>query len=166
MSKVVSTREIIERLQEYEEEHGIGVVTDISTICNGDKITEYILEIANNSIHNKVFNNKDNRYKKTKIEILSVDDNIFFNSINHEYTFKSEFMDDYETFLSILVYDNNSNKYEVWINMSEAPETMYYMNGNKPKDKNFEDILLKYLEKNYPDYFLPAILTYRLSDDT
>lgn len=162
MAKVASTKEIIEKLQEYEEKHGIGAVIGISTVCNGDRTIEYIFEIANDSDYNRVFNNKDDHYKEIHIEISSVDDNIFFNSINNEskYTFNCEFMDDNEYFLLVLVYENNNgeivNKYELWINMTEDPETMYYMNGNKPKDKNFEETLIAYLEDNFPDYFIPA----------
>lgn len=170
MAKVSSTREIIEKLQEYEEKHGIGAVIGISTICNADRAIEFIFEVVNDSDYNRVFNNKDDRYKETQIKISSIDDNILFDSINHgsKYTFNCEFMDDNEYFLSVLVYENNNgeivNKYELWINMTEDPETMYYMNGNKPKDKNFEDILLEYLEDNYPDYFPPAIQELKYND--
>lgn len=70
--------------------------------------------------------------------------------------FDCKFMDSNDEFLSVLVYENDGNKYEVWINMLESPETMYYLEGSKPNDKNFENILLEYLKENYPDYFPPV----------
>lgn len=71
--KVASTREIIEKLQEYEKENGIGAVLGIATIGNGDRTIEYKLRIANDSDHNRVFNN-DGKYKETEIEISSIED--------------------------------------------------------------------------------------------
>lgn len=71
--KVASTREIIEKLQEYEKENGVGAVIGISTIMNGDRTVEYILRIANDSDYNRVFK-KDGKYKETEIEISSIED--------------------------------------------------------------------------------------------
>lgn len=71
--KVASTREMIEKLQEYEKENGVGAVVGISTIMNGDRTIEYILRIANDSDYNRVFK-KDGKYKETEIEISSIDD--------------------------------------------------------------------------------------------
>lgn len=76
--KVASTRDIIERLQEYERIHGVGAVTGLTTICNGDRTVEYKFEIANDSDYNRVFNNNDNHFKETVIEIPSVLDTELF----------------------------------------------------------------------------------------
>lgn len=76
--KVASTRDIIERLQEYERLHGVGAVTGLATICNGDRTVEYKFEIANDSDYNRVFNNSDNHFKETVIEIPSVLDTELF----------------------------------------------------------------------------------------
>ena len=80
MSKVASTREIIEKLTEYEKENGIGAVTGISIVCNGNRTVEYKFEIANNSNYNKVFNNSP--YKITEIEISSINDEDLFERDN------------------------------------------------------------------------------------
>lgn len=75
--KVASTHEIIEKLQEYEKENGIGAVIGISTVCSGNRTTEYIFEIANDSNGNKFFAS-DKKYKEELIEISSIeDDNLF-----------------------------------------------------------------------------------------
>lgn len=71
--KVASTREIIEKLQEYEKENGIGAVLGIATVGNGDRTVEYRLRIANDSDNNSVFK-KDGDYKETEIEISSIED--------------------------------------------------------------------------------------------
>ena len=76
--KVASTRDIIERLQEYERLHGVGAVTGLATICNGDRTVEYKFEIANDSDYNRVFNNSDDHFKETVIEIPSVLDTELF----------------------------------------------------------------------------------------
>ena len=71
-TKVASTRDIIEKLQEYERLHGVGAVTGLSTVCNGDRTIEYKFEIANDSEYNRVFHNDDNHYETTVVEIPSV----------------------------------------------------------------------------------------------
>lgn len=77
MAKVASTREIIEKLEAYENIHGVGAVTGIATVCNGNRTVEYKLEIANDSEWNRVFN-KDGSYKETVIEISSIEDDELF----------------------------------------------------------------------------------------
>lgn len=77
--KVASTREIIEKLQEYEKQNGVGAVVGISTIMNGDRTVEYKLRIANDSDCNRVFK-KNGKYKETEIEISSIDDIILFEN--------------------------------------------------------------------------------------
>lgn len=77
--KVASTREIIEKLQEYEKENGVGAVVGISTIMNSDRTVEYKLRIANDSDYNRVFK-KDGKYKETEIEISSIDDILLFEN--------------------------------------------------------------------------------------
>lgn len=75
--KVASTHEVIEKLQEYEKENGIGAITGISTYCNGDRENEYCLKIANDSQANRVLT-KDGKYKTVEIEISSVNDDELF----------------------------------------------------------------------------------------
>lgn len=76
-SKVASTREIIEKLQKYEKQNGIGAVKGIAIICDGDRETEYIFRIANDSDSNRIFT-KDGKYKETEIRISSLlDDRLF-----------------------------------------------------------------------------------------
>ena len=78
MAKVASTREIIEKLEAYEKIHGVGAVVGILLVCNGDRTVEYKFEIANDSDYNRVFNNEDEHYKETVIEISSIlDDDLF-----------------------------------------------------------------------------------------
>lgn len=59
--KVGSVKEILEKLQGYEKEHGSGgAVISIGSICNGDRTTEYIFHL------------QDKKGNKTDIEIDSV----------------------------------------------------------------------------------------------
>lgn len=71
--RVASTREIIEKLQEYEKENGVGAVLGIATVGNGDRTVEYKLRIANDSDYNRV-KKKDGKYKETEIEVSSIVD--------------------------------------------------------------------------------------------
>lgn len=75
--KVATTHEIIEKLQEYEKENGIGAITSIGRVGNGDRTIEYIFEIANDSDWNRVFSPEG--YQDTRIKIFSVDDNSIFD---------------------------------------------------------------------------------------
>lgn len=77
--KVASTREIIEKLQEYEKQNGVGAVVGISTIMNGDRTIEYKLRIANDSDYNRAFK-RDGKYKETEIEISSIEDTVLFEN--------------------------------------------------------------------------------------
>lgn len=79
--KVASTREIIEKLQEYERLNGIGAIIGISTYMHGDRKFQYKFEIANDSDYNRVFHNNDNHYKVTNIEISSIGDLEIFKNI-------------------------------------------------------------------------------------
>ena len=63
MIKTASTREIIEYLETYEREHGVGSVTSVGAICSGNREIEY------------VFNVKDKDGNRMRIEIPSVDEN-------------------------------------------------------------------------------------------
>lgn len=76
--KVASTRDIIEQLQAYERLHGIGAITGLATVCNGDRTIEYKFEIANDSDYNRVFHNDDKHFKTTVVEIPSVLDTELF----------------------------------------------------------------------------------------
>lgn len=81
--KVATTHDIIEKLQAYEKENGIGVVTNVGRFGNGDRTTEYTFEVANDSDWNRVF--CPERYKETIINIDSVnDDSIFKRKVESE----------------------------------------------------------------------------------
>lgn len=75
--KVASTHELIEKLQAYKKENGIGAIIGIGTYCAGDRENQYVIEIANDSNRNRVFIHDDN-YKETKIDISAVQDNELF----------------------------------------------------------------------------------------
>ena len=75
--KVASTRDIINKLEEYERLNGVGAVLSIATVCNGDRTVEYKFEIANDSDFNRVFYN-DGSYKETNIDIESINDDTLF----------------------------------------------------------------------------------------
>lgn len=75
--KVASTHEVIQKLQEYEKENGIGAIIEINTHLNGDRENEFCFEIANDSKGNHVFA-KDGKYKITGVEIPSVMDDVLF----------------------------------------------------------------------------------------
>lgn len=48
--KVASVKEIIEKLQKYEDEHGPGcAVNSIGVVCSGDRTTEYIFYLQDKS---------------------------------------------------------------------------------------------------------------------
>ena len=59
-TKVASTSDIIKLLQQYEEEHGEGGITGISTVCQGDRTTEYYVYVM------------DKHRNETTIEVPSV----------------------------------------------------------------------------------------------
>ena len=75
--KVASTHELIEKLQAYEKENGIGAIIGIGTYCAGDRENQYEIEIANDSIKNRIFV-ADGSYKETKIDISAVSDDELF----------------------------------------------------------------------------------------
>ena len=68
--KCASTRELIEKLKDYEESHGIGAIIGISQICFPDRSIEYKLTIENNS------NRNSDKYEE--IDISSIDDKELF----------------------------------------------------------------------------------------
>lgn len=74
---VASTREIIEKLEAYEKFHGVGAVLGITTICNGNRTVEYILEI------------EDKAREEIAIEISSIDRN---NLYQHHEQPKNEYI--------------------------------------------------------------------------
>lgn len=75
--KVASTHQVIEILQQYEKEHGIGAIVGVSIHMNGDRENEFCFEIANDSNGNRVLA-KDGKYKVVDVEIPSVLDNTLF----------------------------------------------------------------------------------------
>lgn len=76
-SKVASTHDVIEKLQQYEKEHGVGAIVGVSIHMNGDRESEFCFEIANDSDGNRVLA-KDGKYKRLNVEIPSVLDNTLF----------------------------------------------------------------------------------------
>lgn len=75
--KVASTYELIEKLQAYEEENGIGAIIGIGTYCAGDRENQYEIEIANDSIRNRI-SVANGSYKETKIDISAISDDELF----------------------------------------------------------------------------------------
>lgn len=75
--KVASTYELIEKLQAYEEENGIGAIIGIGTYCAGDRENQYEIEIANDSIRNRI-SVANGSYKETKIYISAISDDELF----------------------------------------------------------------------------------------
>lgn len=61
MAKTASTREIIEYLQAYEKQYGIGSVESIGSVCSGSRETEYIFHV------------EDKNGKELTIEIPSLE---------------------------------------------------------------------------------------------
>lgn len=51
--KVASTKELIEKLMEYEREHGVSAVTSIATVCAGNRQNEYYFEMQDAHGENK-----------------------------------------------------------------------------------------------------------------
>lgn len=51
--KVASTKELIEKLMEYEREHGVSAVTSIATVCVGNRKNEYYFEMQDAHGDNK-----------------------------------------------------------------------------------------------------------------
>lgn len=84
-NNVISTHDLIEKLQEYEKENGIGAIQFIGR-CTDLKNSSfcYELEIANDSKWNKCFD-KNSKYKETNIRVHSVlDDELFPDRISME----------------------------------------------------------------------------------
>lgn len=81
--KVATTREVIEKLQAYEKENGVGAIIGITTHMNGDRENNFCFEIASGSWSDLAF--KDPRYKRTDIEISAVDDEELFPTNNEKW---------------------------------------------------------------------------------
>lgn len=75
---VSSTRELIEKLQEYERRNGIGAIRSIGTYVAGNRTINYVIEIANDTYDNETMNNADGHFKKEVIEIAAIDENTLF----------------------------------------------------------------------------------------
>ena len=52
--KVASTKEVIEKLMEYEREHGVAAVTSIASVCSGTRQNEYYFELKDAQGQNQV----------------------------------------------------------------------------------------------------------------
>lgn len=75
--KIASTREIIDKLTEYEKEHGIGAVIGVMTIAPGDRAVQYIFEVAGNS-YAKTDGDAWREANIEKIEISALNDEELF----------------------------------------------------------------------------------------
>ena len=60
--KTASTRQIIEHLEAYEKEHGIGSVVSIGSVCQGYRNVEYIFYVL------------DRNGNEVRVEIPTIDD--------------------------------------------------------------------------------------------
>ena len=75
--RIASTREIIEKLEAYEKEHGIGAVVSIGSICSLDEDAGiFSFNIVNDSDYNRMVD--EDNYKETTIQISSIDDDELF----------------------------------------------------------------------------------------
>ena len=75
--RIASTREIIEKLEAYEKEHGIGAVVSIGRICSLDEdVGIFSFNIVNDSDYNRMVD--EDNYKETTIQISSIDDDELF----------------------------------------------------------------------------------------
>ena len=52
--KVASTKEVIEKLMEYEREHGVAALTSIASVCSGTRQNEYYFELKDAKGQNQV----------------------------------------------------------------------------------------------------------------
>ena len=68
MKRVISTRELIQTLQQYERINGIGIVIGFSDNCNAEP--EYTVKIANKSEYGLIDNPK---YQPQEIKISACD---------------------------------------------------------------------------------------------
>lgn len=68
MKKVISTRELIQTLQQYERINGIGIVIGFSDNCNAEP--EYTVKIANKNEYGLIDNPK---YQPQEIKISACD---------------------------------------------------------------------------------------------
>lgn len=75
MFKLISTSDLIKKLQEYEKENGVGAISSISSSSD-----EYTFTIVNDSDYNKHFSpaERKEKYKVSKVKVLCVDDDILF----------------------------------------------------------------------------------------
>lgn len=74
---VSTTRELIEKLQDYEKRNGVGAIRSIGFYCAGDRKDNYVLSIANNSTENEVLN--DENFRVETIVISAVDEDLLFS---------------------------------------------------------------------------------------
>lgn len=74
--KTASTREIIEKLQTYEKENGIGSVYSIATVCGG--ATKYEFNISNGISDDLSLRTDD--YKETVVEMSSIEESELFGT--------------------------------------------------------------------------------------
>ena len=45
MIKCASTKSVIELLQNFEKEHGVGSITSVGSVCSGNRTVEYIFHV-------------------------------------------------------------------------------------------------------------------------
>lgn len=86
--RAVTTRDVIAKLQAYEEQYGVGVITDIEEFSEGGVM--YSLIIANDSRRNFA-NAADHRYREVTVELDAVRDaDVFPDRFYDERIFKGE----------------------------------------------------------------------------
>lgn len=73
---VSTTRELIEKLQDYERRNGVGAIRSIGFYEQGNRKNNYILKIANDSFRSEREN--DEHFHEESIEISAVNDELLF----------------------------------------------------------------------------------------
>lgn len=76
--KTASTREIVDKLQTYEKENGIGSVYSIGLVCGINKTIQYEFKVANGISDDLSLKTED--YKESVLEISSIDESELFGT--------------------------------------------------------------------------------------
>lgn len=76
---VSTTREMIEKLQDYEKRNGIGSIRAIGLCGGARRKNNFILYVANQSIDDEMEQIDEEYFHEEKIEISAVDDRVLFS---------------------------------------------------------------------------------------
>lgn len=71
--KLISTHELIEKLQEYEKENGIGTIVGVGVNYPSNKVNEYYFIVSNNPEVSEALNNED-KHNRTDINVFYLTD--------------------------------------------------------------------------------------------